>query len=633
MASNIEIAVASVAILVGAVLLALTFGFLDSGGVDYNAEHTLEWDDYRPFDDSDVLGTSGAIEIISIDGTTYLHAKDVGKGTIVYQNGKESDYRVTKATADLILMNGQSNAAYYLKNDLPPEADKAPAPHVGTSYYFGRLTDPKMNYDFGSIADYQIYDMIDPSDGQLRIGDKGPGFCKEYTNATGHKAIWISMGIIGKRISTWLPPSGTNWIYDADMMTAFNAQLDSMPVEIDRTIMLWAQGESDKNAGTSIAVYKSRFMTFYEAAPAAWGHDIDACYLISGKTSNMGIINDALAQLAAEHDDIKLAVPASLIDTFTVDNGLMYTDDLHYTQTGDNAVADAAARAVLQDMGYTVGSAPIYLIQAITGIVTGGAYDAPTSATTYATDGGRGRVGATFSGTVDTSTDGYTVIEGAAVVSPARLLPYVGAVDIVDVFSQIKQDGLIYSVAEAAALTGYEGTPTSVTVPATISRSGLTFDVTEVAASAFQNCGTLTALDLGKVTTVGNSAFYNCTALESLTAPDVITVGSNGFRGCAALTAAILPNATTLLAYAFNNDTSLRTVILPNVTDVSNYVFRLCTATTSVTLGPLTGTLGDAFGAWTFYDSDGTTVLAKTAANLANSTFEGTANSLVKVTI
>jgi hypothetical protein len=283
-------------------------------------------------------------------------------------------------------------------------------------------------------------------------------------------------------------------------------------------------------------------------------------------------------------------------------------------------------------MGHTVGAAPSYLMQAVTGIVTGGAYEAPASVTTYATDGGRGRVSATFSGTVDTATEGYTVIEGAAVVSPARLLPYVGAVDIVDVFSQIRQDGLIYSVAEAATLTGYEGTLTRVTVPATVGRSGLTFDMTRVAASAFQDCGTLTALDLGKVSAVGNSAFYDCTALASLTAPDVVTIGSNGFRGCSALTAISLPNTSSLGAYSFNYCTALESVNIPAAASISGYAFRGCTAATNVTLGPLTGTVSaDAFSAWTFYDSDGVTVLAKTAANLANSEFAGTYNKLVKV--
>jgi len=621
---------AGVIISIGAVLFVLACVYLDSGGIEYDEDNTWEWDDYREAP-AGMLGVSGPLEIVDIDGVTYIHAKDTGKGEIMFERGKPERILVEPAVADLILMDGQSNAAYYLKNDIPPEADKAPAPKVGTCWYFGRLTDPKMNYDFGDISDYAIHDFIDPSTGVLRIGDKGPGFCKEYTEATGHKAVWVSLGIIGKRISTWLPPSGTNWTYDQGMMEALNAQLADLPVKIDRTVMMWAQGESDKNAGTSIAAYKEKFMTFYDAIPQAWGYDIDACYLISGKTSNMGDINTALAQLADEHEDIKLAVPASLIDTFSVENGLMYSDDLHYTQEGDNAVANAAARYVLNDMKLSVGTAPIYLMQALTGVVTGGTYNAPTSVTTYSTDGGRGRVSATFTGTVDTSAEGYTVIDGSAVVSPERLLPYVTAVEIVDVFSQIRQGGLVYSVGESATLTGYEGSPTAVNVPATVSRSGLTFDVTAIGTSAFQDCTTITSADLGSVSDVGNGAFYNCTALETVTAPGVLRVGPNGFRGCSSLTAIDLPLATTLQGYAFNNDASLRTVSIPSVTSIEGFVFRLCPATVEVTFGPLTGTVTEsAFSAWTFYDADGTTVLAKTPANLANSTFRGTATALVK---
>lgn len=627
---------AGVILLIGAVLLALTFGFLDSGGIDYDDDHTLMWDDYRELTDYDnVLGANGSIEVVSIGGAPYIHAAAVGKGQIVYNDGKVANFRVTKATVDLVLMDGQSNAAYYLKNALPPEADQAPAPEAGTCYYFGRLTDPKMNYDFGSISDYAIHDFIDPATGLLRIGDKGPEFCKEYVEATGHKVIWVSLGIIGKRVITWLPPDGSNWVYDADMMQALNTGLSDMPIEIDKTIMLWAQGESDKNANTSISTYKTRFMTFYDAIPAAWGHKIDSCYLISGKTSNMGKINDALAELAAEHDDIKLAVTPELIDTFTVENGLMIWDDLHYSQQGDNAVASAAVRYVLRDMGYSVADpAPIYLMQSVAVTGVGGSIAAPSTVTLYRTDLTQGRAWVTWETMPETDVTGTFTVEGSATVSEALILPYAPApMLIITVINEFTVDNLTYSVSGTdAAVIGYTGTPGTVTIPTTVSREGVAWNVTSIGAGAFQDCATLTALDLGNVTDIGNSAFYNCTALESVTAAEVVRVGSNGFRGCSALTSIDLPKATILLGYCFNYCTSLETVNAAALESVSGFAFRGCTATTSVTIGPLTGTVSaDAFSAWTFYDTDGVTVLTKTAANLANSEFAGTYNKLVKV--
>lgn len=635
MASNIEVAIAAVAILVGAVLLALTFGFLDSGGVEIKDENNLMWDDYRPINGAGILGASGAIEIVDVAGSSYIHAKETGYGKVVYSNGKEIDYRVTRAVFDMIIMNGQSNSAYYYIHDTPPEADKAPAPPIGTSYYYGRLDNPKMNYTIQPIDDYALHDFIDPETGELRLGDKGPGFCSEYVKATGHKALWVGIGIGAKRVAAWLPPDSSCWVYDQEVFDRLNADLKGLPIDIDRTFMLWAQGESDKSAGTTVSTYVSRFMTFWNAASAAWGHDIDTCYLIAGRTAKVGNINTAFNQLAAQNDDIKLAVGANLVDSFTISNGLMVDDNLHYMQEGDNAVANAAVRYVLQDLGFTVPEpAPVYLLQTRLGVTVNDTFTPPDYTTAYMTDGRSMTVGAAFEGTVDTSAAGTTVLHGTAVISESRLLKAVPpATLIVTVIDAFTLDGVKYSVSGTdATVTGYEGTPTVVTVPATVSKEGLTWNVVSIGAAAFQDCPTLTALDLGSVKEVGNSAFYNCTALETVTATEVITIGSNGFRGCAALTAISLPNATTLQAYAFNYCTSLESVNIPAAASLSNYVFRGCTATTSVTLGPLTGTLGDAFGAWTFYDSDGTTVLAKTAANLAGNTFEGTANRLVKVT-
>ncbi len=86
---------------------------------------------------------------------------------------------------------------------------------------------------------------------------------------------------------------------------------------------------------------------------------------------------------------------------------------------------------------------------------------------------------------------------------------------------------------------------------------------------------------------------------------------------------------------AFRNATVLETVYLPTVTKIGPSSFDGCTAIKSVTFGPLTdvnNTSGSgSFKSWTFYDTDGTTVLTKTAANLKNSTFQGTASALIKV--
>lgn len=91
-------------------------------------------------------------------------------------------------------------------------------------------------------------------------------------------------------------------------------------------------------------------------------------------------------------------------------------------------------------------------------------------------------------------------------------------------------------------------------------------------------------------------------------------------------------DSVTKVAYrAFIRVSSLQTVDLPSVRTIQTDAFNYCTGIQHVSFGPLSEINAYAVSAWTFYDTNGTTVLQKTAANLANSTFEGTASALVKV--
>ncbi len=632
---------AGVLLVIGAVLVALTFGFMDGGGgggiqPDEPTEPIeMEYEDWIEWTGAAIRGTTGPIE----ESNGMIHAIGVGNGQIRTATGT-IDVTVTPAHADLILMNGQSNAAYYKQygDSTFNAADRAvtPAPKLGTAFYYG-YTDSMPHMAGDTLTGCEIRDFVNP-DGSVKVCDKGPEFCKTWVEQTGKKALWVSLGIPGRAIEYWMPEDGAGWVKDKQIMADFNIQLSSTGFIVDRTIVLWAQGESDWAHGTTEAQYIERFETLHAAAPEGWGHQIDAWYLISGLTAKIGWVNDVFPQLAQDIPGVYVATPAALVDSFTLDNGLMANDGLqiHYTQEGDNAVANAVARYALDNMGYTIPSpAPIYLMEGETTAVKGSTFTAPETVTGYRTDGTTEAVNAVFQGTVNTATTGTTILRGTAEISPTKLLEFAPDpllyVRVIE--DGILIDGLRYSVTDSnATLVGYEGSPTTLTVPATITYQGTTWNVTEIGREAFKDCTTLTSADLGSVTTVKNSAFYNCTSLASVNLNNVIIVEANGFRSCSALTSLSLPNATNLQGYSFNYCTGLETVYAPAVETMYGYVFRGCSSIEEVTLGPLDGSLSaDAFSTWTFYDSDGTTVLDKTAANLANSTFRGTASALVKV--
>lgn len=417
---------AAVLVAIGVFLLAYAFVFMDSGGsLDY--DYSLEYEDYEPYSGT-ILGTRGPVEIVTISGTQYIHATGIGNAEITIEDEAVKRIRITAAHADLILMNGQSNAAYY-KHDRPlsqAEQSVTPIPEIGTTFYYG-YSDGMPFLAGDEIETCRIYDFVDRT-GTVRIGDKGPELCITWHQETGKKVIFVNLGIPGRAIEYWQPPTSLCWDKNKLMMESVNAMLSGTDFIIDRTVVFWAQGESDYTHGTSYGDYVQTFKDIHAAAPAAWGRTIDHWYLIQGRTAHMGWVNGALEDLANSIQGVDVCVRASLIDTFQIDNGLMETDNLHYSQKGDNAVASCAARTALG----AVGASPIYLIEKRATAQQGGEFTPPSTASAYTTTSGTMNVSVIWDAAPDLATPGEQTITGAT-VSALDTLPGVDPVLIVTV--------------------------------------------------------------------------------------------------------------------------------------------------------------------------------------------------------
>lgn len=419
-----DIVAACMIVAVGAFMFAVMLGFLD-GSEQIDKE--MNYEDWTDYDTTRILGMNGS-SVEAAEGK--LHAVGLGTTEIVNSDGSTYRIRVNPAHATLILMDGQSNGAYYGMGDYPTAQDKTvtPAPEQGTCFYFGYSN--RMPYhETQDVSTCKIYDMIDASTGKVRVADKGPEFCKTYSEATGKKAIWVSLAIPSKRIAAWNQPNGSAWVQNLACMDKVNELLKDSGFAIDRTIVLWAQGESDYIHSTGYDHYLSSFRTLHDSAPSAWGHDISAWYLMQGRTAVMGWVNDALAELAQTMDGVYLATTSALVDSFTVSNSLLNTDELHYTQKGDNALANAAARFATdaQDL------APIYLIQGSMTAELGSEAEAPALAQYYRTDDSIGWTACEWSESPDTSEAGTFVISGTGATVSPWMLEFAPTVLIVEV--------------------------------------------------------------------------------------------------------------------------------------------------------------------------------------------------------
>lgn len=399
-----DIFAAGVVLAIAACICVLALVILDDGGREYSESNTMEYEDYKAIDGANILGTDGPIELVDIDGQTYIHAIGTGKATIVYDGGNVDRFKIVPAKADLLIINGQSNAAYH-----EADATMATTPERGTTFYFG--TEDSMPRT--TLTDYSVmefYDFVGP-DGETRVGDKGPEACRTWHELTGHKALWISLGIGGRQIATWDQPDGKSWTRNITIMGYANACLEDLPFDIKSTVVFWAQGESDYSHDTGYDNYIEKFNTLVDSADSAWGHDIDHWYLVDGRTVKCGWVNDAFEEIAESREDVSIVVDSDFVDGFTTANTLLLTDNLHYSQTGDNAVANAMVRHALDAQG----GAPIYLIEQTVSTTVGTSVTVPTLSPAYTTDYDRLMVQCEWSSTPDWATAGTQTIEGTPV--------------------------------------------------------------------------------------------------------------------------------------------------------------------------------------------------------------------------
>lgn len=160
--------------------------------------------------------------------------------------------------------------------------------------------------------------------------------------------------------------------------------------------------------------------------------------------------------------------------------------------------------------------------------------------------------------------------------------------------------------------------------------------VTSVNTQAFKDNTTITkvfTLPKSTITTIRGSAFSGCTNLAEVHLPDRLTTILGSAFGASGITEAIFPDTlATIGGYVFQGCTSLSTIHFPSSLQSADVAsFGGTTGVTEISFAAGFNPTTMNYGPWTFYESDGTTQIEKTAANLAGKTFQGTASALVEV--
>lgn len=350
-------------------LLVVTLFIPTVTNVRVDATEGWQYDDYNLI--SGAVSASGALELLNVGSVEYVHAKDVGEGSITYSDGHTDTVDVKKAQIDVVMMYGQSNAAY--RNPVPSQA--SPIPKLGTAYYYG-LSDragalSSENSTGMNLQNCTMYDMINSDTGELRIGDKGPAFAATYYASTHTKVYWINCAIGGQPISTFMP-NAWGWNYAETVLQNAISELDEEYFEVFFQGYMWIQGEG--NATTPVSAYKSSFLTMHSAIlNGELGYRFNVCIL--SKVREVNAPNPSIAEIDLAEENATIIMATEIADTFTVANGLIGSDELHYSQMGNNLIGTALGESMAEYAHYSsplVSSSIASLLQIIPLVILAG---------------------------------------------------------------------------------------------------------------------------------------------------------------------------------------------------------------------------------------------------------------------
>lgn len=245
-------------------------------------------------------------------------------------------------TADFIMFMGQSNMA---GRGITCEKWPQNAPEVipGAGYEFRAVTDPSKLYPLDNTFGRNENTEYGINDAQKKTGSMVCSFVNAYYEGNGNiPAVGVSASKGGSGIGQWQP--GEPFLEDAiRRMKAALDYLEGSGIDIRHKFMVWCQGETDGDIGTSEEQFKNGFRNMFERMKQ---EGIEKLFMVLIGNCNIPGSEDRYVQvqkwereLACEEDVILVS------DEFVSmrEKGLM-KDKYHYYQQGYNICGETAGR-------------------------------------------------------------------------------------------------------------------------------------------------------------------------------------------------------------------------------------------------------------------------------------------------
>lgn len=296
----------------------------------------LQYDDRYKFTPKTMLATSftssnpAVAEVDNFGNIKIVGVSDEGAVITATDGISEEKLVITrtiKAPLSVYLMTGQSNASYYYA-----EPALATMTKPGTAYHYSEL-----------IGGVKICPMNN-DDGSMNRGNIEASLAKNLYDLTGEKVLLVNAGLSGRMMYSFVPIQGESYKYINNVWQVIKRYIYDEEFQRNYEIRLrsyiWAQGESD--AETEVGAYKNDYIKLHEILKSEdFGFEYGFIIKVRPIYTNAA---EAQEQLVAENTEIVMATRSS--EHFTVENGKMRFDDLHYSQIGDNLLGEETARSI-----------------------------------------------------------------------------------------------------------------------------------------------------------------------------------------------------------------------------------------------------------------------------------------------
>lgn len=234
---------------------------------------------------------------------------------------------------DIICIEGQSNAENWLVGTTLEEINESISAPKHEVYYSANTV---YSGDFDTVVkDYSVRKAYTDS---WQVGGYIAALGQLWTEKYGRDVLIINTGIGSSSIDK-LAPTGIYGEYVQKMIgDALDSDVVSEYERVNKIAWIWIQGEFDTN---TIETYTEKFN---EIDSMMQGYGFNQCYIVQTRAADSLQSIPALQQIIASNHRVHLAT--DLPDSFTVENGLLFTDDTHYTQKARNLLSEVFAECL-----------------------------------------------------------------------------------------------------------------------------------------------------------------------------------------------------------------------------------------------------------------------------------------------